>query len=157
MLLEDRDEHGEARGIEPTGTALGGAEEAGGGERLDLGKEDARAGLERREDRARAARGGASRGGGRALGGERRFLHLGEAGAGHLEEAEFLGASEAVLHGAHHAVRMVAIAFEGEHDVHEVLQQLGAREVAFLGDVADDGDRGAGGLGERDEVEAAAA
>jgi hypothetical protein len=52
---------------------------------------------------------------------------------------------------------VVAVALEGEDDVDEVLEELGAGEVAFLGDVADDGDRGAGGLGERDEVEAAAA
>ena len=47
--------------------------------------------------------------------------------AGHLEDGELVGRAEPVLRRAQHAVGVVAVAFELEHAVDEVLEHARAR------------------------------
>ena len=61
------------------------------------------------------------------------------------------------LAAADDAVVVMRVAFEIEDGVDDVLDELGAGEDAFLGDVADEADGGAGGLGEVDQFGAAIA
>ena len=67
-----------------------------------------------------------------------------EPGAGHLEDAELVRRAEAVLRGAQHAVRVVAVALELEHAVDEVLEHARAGDRAVLRHVADEEERDAG-------------
>ena len=60
-----------------------------------------------------------------------------QAGAGHLEHAELADRTEAILDGAHDAMRVMALAFEVEHGVDDVLERLGAGEASLLRDVTD--------------------
>ena len=78
-----------------------------------------------------------------------RIGHTGEPGPGHLEQPELVGRAEAVLDGAQHAQRVVAVALEREHGVDDVLEHSRAGERAVLGDVTDedDGDTAPLGLG----------
>ena len=89
-----------------------------------------------------------------ALGEEegRGVRHLGEAGAGHLEDADLVGRAEAVLDRAQDAELVAALALEVEHGVDHVLDDARAGDLAVLGDVADEDDRGAAALGEGDEL-----
>ena len=73
----------------------------------------------------------------------RRIGHADEPGAGHLEDAELVRRAEAVLRGAQHAVRVVAVALELEHAVDEVLEHARAGDRAVLRDVADEDRRDA--------------
>ena len=59
----------------------------------------------------------------------------------HLVDAQFGGAAEAVLDAAQDAIQVVLVALELEDGVHNVFQHLGARDAAFLVDVADEDDR----------------
>ena len=65
-----------------------------------------------------------------------------EAGGRHLEDSELVRRAEAVLDRAKHAVRAVAVAFELEHAVDEVLEDARAGDGAILRHVPDqeDGD-----------------
>ena len=56
----------------------------------------------------------------------------------HLEDAELADGAEAVLHRADDAVRVMALAFEVQHRVDDVLERLRAGEAAVLRDVADE-------------------
>ena len=51
---------------------------------------------------------------------------------------------------------MVSIAFEGEDYIYEVFKKFGAREIAVLGDVTDNGYRSTACLCECDKVKATA-
>jgi hypothetical protein len=62
--------------------------------------------------------------------------HLAQALFHHLEDAHLVGGAEAVLGGADDAERVAAVALERQHGVHQVLEQLGARDGAVFGDVA---------------------
>ena len=64
-------------------------------------------------------------------------IHLRQAVFPHLENADFLGASEAVLDRAKQAVLAVHIPLEIKHRVHHVLQRHGPGDAALLGDMAD--------------------
>ena len=88
-----------------------------------------------------------------ALGEEQlgRVGDLAQAAAGHLEHADLVGRTEAVLHRAQDAELVRAFAFEREHRVDHVLDHARAGDLAVLGDVADQDDGGAGALGEADQ------
>jgi hypothetical protein len=66
----------------------------------------------------------------------------------HPEDADLVHPAEPVLGGAQDAVVQPARALEVEHRVHDVLQRLGPRDPAPLGDVAHEEDGGSGLLGE---------
>ena len=85
-----------------------------------------------------------------ALGEEERggVGDLGEAGAGHLEDADLVGGAEAVLDRAQDAELVAALALEVEHGVDHVLDHARAGDLAVLGDVADEDDGDAAALGE---------
>ena len=152
-FFEDGDDHGDARGVGAGDFAFGGAEHGVGGEGLHFDHQDARA----REGGGDDGAGGfgaffvgfEEEGGG--------VFDGFEAGAGHAEEADFEGGAEAVFGGADDAVVVVGVAFEIEDGIDDVFDELGAGEDAFLGDVADEADGGAGGFGEVDEFSAAVA
>ena len=133
-------------GVPADDGAPGGAGGGGGDERLDLDEQRPGA-LDAGEDRG--AGGGAV-----ALGEEERrgVRDLGEAGAGHLEDADLVGRAEAVLDRAQDAELVAALALEVEHGVDHVLDDARAGDLAVLGDVADEDDRGAAALGEGDEL-----
>src|SRR5205085_8600853 len=107
-FLEDGDDHGDAVGRDAGDLALGGTDDGGGGEGLDLDEEDA----------------GALHGGGddRARGLAALFVLLREEAsgigdffqtpAGHLEEADLVGAAETVLDAAYDAMGVEAITLE---------------------------------------------
>ena len=65
-----------------------------------------------------------------------------------------MGTSEAIFYCAHHAIGMMPIALKGEDYIHEVFQKFGTCEVTVLGDMTNDGYRGATGFGQRDKVKA---
>ena len=71
---------------------------------------------------------------------------------GHGEEAELVDRAEAVLGGAHDAKAAAGLALEVEDGVHQVLEHPRAGDRAFLGDVADEDDRGGRGLGKADQL-----
>jgi hypothetical protein len=63
---------------------------------------------------------------------------LDEAALAHLEDAGLRGRAEAVLQRAQRAVGPLALAFELQHAVDEVLQDARARDRALLRHVADE-------------------
>ena len=65
----------------------------------------------------------------------RRVGHGTQPGGRHLEHAKLADRPEPVLHSPHHAVRVMALAFEVEDGVHDMLQSLGPCEAAVLRDV----------------------
>ena len=73
--------------------------------------------------------------------------------AGHLEEADLLGRTEPVLDPTQDPVAVVLVTFKAQDHVHQMLKQLGARQGAFLGHVADQDDRHAGFLGQEREFD----
>ncbi len=77
--------------------------------------------------------------------------------AGHLEQADFVRAAEAVLHASHDAMGMEAVALEIRDGIDDVLDELGAGQRALLGDMPDQNDRRAAGLGQVNQVHAAIA
>ena len=88
-----------------------------------------------------------------ALGQEKfgRVRHLAQPSAGHFEHADLVGRTEAVFDRAQNAELVRAFAFERQHGVDHMLDDAGARDLAILGDVADQNHGGAGSLGEADE------
>jgi hypothetical protein len=83
---------------------------------------------------------------------QRRGIGHGEqAGAGHLEQPEFVGGTEAVLRRAQQPQRMVTIALELQHRVDDVFEHAWSGETAVLGDVTDEHDRDVALLGFVDE------
>ena len=99
-------------------------------------------GLDLEQDRPRslerAGDGGARLAGDRLAEDLRRVGHAGEPGAGHLEDAELVRRAEAVLHRAQDAMRVVAVAFELEDAVDEVLEHARAGDGAVFRHVADE-------------------
>ncbi len=75
-----------------------------------------------------------------------------QAGGGHLEDPQFVRGAEAVLGGAQGAIEAVAVALELQHSVDHVLEHARAGDRALLGDVADEEDGRAGGLGQAEEA-----
>lgn len=82
---------------------------------------------------------------------------LGEAGIGHLEDADFGCGAEAVFDAADEAVGVVAVAFKCEDSIDHVFEYAWASQGALLGDMADHDDGGACGFGDGDELGAALA
>ena len=66
----------------------------------------------------------------------------------HLEQPHLAGGSEAVLDRAHDAQGAVAVTLDAHHRVDEVLEGARTRQLAVLGDVADEDERGASGFGQ---------
>ncbi len=131
----------------PARAAAGG----GGEQRLDLDQHRPRA-LDPGEDRRAgdvAAALGEEQGGG--------VGDLDQAALGHLEDADLVGRAVAVLHRAQDAELVAAVAFEIERRIDHVLQHPGAGERALLGDVADQHQGEAAGLGEADQLGGAGA
>ena len=145
MGLEHREHHGEARLVPADDGAARRAERRGRDQRLDLDQHRPRA-LHAGED-----------GGARRLGVALAEEELGWVGdlaqalVRHLEDADLVGRAEAVLHRAQDAEMVAAFALEIEHGVDHVLDDARPGDLAFLGDVADEHDRGAGGFGVADD------
>src|SRR5581483_8954241 len=98
-------------------------------------------------DRPRAFERASNGGAGLAVDGApehfRRIGHADEAGARHLEDAELVRRTEAVLYRAQHAMCVVAVALELEHAVDEMLEYARAGDRAVLRHVADEDRRDA--------------
>ena len=77
----------------------------------------------------------------------RRVRHLAKTAAGHLENADLVGGAEAVLYGAEDAEMMTAFALEIQNGIDHVLDDARARDLAVLGDMADEDDGSARLLG----------
>jgi hypothetical protein len=75
----------------------------------------------------------------------------------HLEDPDLVGGAEAVLHRPQHAIRVVLLALEVEHGVHQVLEHARPGQRPFLGHVANQERRDATSLGERHQAGAALA
>ncbi|HEX4634792.1 MAG TPA: ATPase domain-containing protein, partial [Rhizomicrobium sp.] len=110
-------------------------------QRLDLHEKRARA-LEAREHRRARRRARAI-----AEKQRRRIGDFGQALAGHLEDADLVGGAETVLDRAQHAEVMTPLTFEIEHRVDQMFDRLGPGNLAVLGDMADQQQRRAAGLG----------
>ena len=78
----------------------------------------------------------------------RRRAHADEPALAHLEDADLARRAEAVLHGAHDAERVVAVALEVQHRVDHVLEHARPGDRTVLGDVTDDERRDAEVLGD---------
>ena len=92
--------------------------------------------------------------------GQEQFRGIGDlqqSAVGHLEDADLVGRSEAVLHGPENAELVAALALERQYGIDHVLQDLGAGDHAVLGDVADQHKDGAARLGQTDQLLGAAA
>jgi hypothetical protein len=70
------------------------------------------------------------------------ILHRREPGLTHAEDADLLGRAEAVLAGAQQPKALAAIALEGEHRIHQVLEHARAGDGAIFGHVAHQDQRG---------------
>src|SRR5699024_2532413 len=70
-----------------------------------------------------------------------------QAAVGHGEHTQFVDGAEAILDGADDAVAAGGLGFEIEHGVDHVLEHARPGDDALLGDVADQNQRRAGGLG----------
>ena len=55
--------------------------------------------------------------------------------APHLEHAQFMGGTKAILHRPKQAMTGESIAFEGQHRIHQVFQHLRASQHPFFGDM----------------------
>ena len=65
----------------------------------------------------------------------------------HLIDAQLGGGAETVLHGAENAVQVVLVALELDNRVDNVFQNLRTSQRSLLGDVANEDDGHAAGLG----------
>jgi hypothetical protein len=127
---EDGDDHRQALGVDAGAHAARHGQVGRGDERLYLEQEGPRA-LERAADcRADFAGGAAEE--------LRRVGHALQPGAGHLEDAELVRRAEAVLDRPQDAMRVVAVAFELQDAVDEVLQHARPRDGAVLRHVPDE-------------------
>ena len=77
----------------------------------------------------------------------RGVVHAAQPVVEHLEHADLERCAEAVLDAAQDAVDVVAVAFELQDDIDDVLEDLRAGDGPVLGDVADDDDRRSGRFG----------
>ena len=78
--------------------------------------------------------------------------YLPEAGSRHFKDGELTGGAKAVLDAAEHAVRTAVFPFKLQHHIHNMFQNLGARDGAFLGNMADEDDRNATGFSKAEEL-----
>lgn len=117
--FEDGDEKVEPIDIKATGGAFGVAEVGLGGEGLDFDEYRAVT-LEGGEDDGAVGIGALSEESGGWV------LNFFEAGAQHFEDSDFVGGAEAVFDGADGLETAVAVAFEVEDDVDEMLEDFGA-------------------------------
>ena len=53
----------------------------------------------------------------------------------HFEEPNLHCGAESVFDPSYHAVRMVPVSFKGQHNINNVLQHSGARQLTVLGDM----------------------
>ena len=82
-----------------------------------------------------------------------RIGDLRQAAARHLEHADLVGRAETVLHRAQDAEMMAALALEIENRIDEMLDLLGTGDLTILGDMADEQQRRAAGLGIAHQIE----
>ena len=73
--------------------------------------------------------------------------HLVQPRVFHLKHADLVRGPEPVLHRTQDPVGVALLPFEIQHGVHDMLQKAGARNGAFLRDVADEKDRNPAALG----------
>lgn len=64
-----------------------------------------------------------------------------QASVGHFEDTDLIGRPEPVFRGSDNSVVMMTVALEIENGVDDVLESLGPRDRAFLGNVADQENR----------------
>src|SRR6478609_10105286 len=131
-LVEHRDDHREAGGVEAARGAPGRGQGRRCDERLDLGHEGAAA-LERDGDAGACDR--------EVAPGEEEPARVGQADdadVGEVEAADLVGGTEAVLHRADESQPRVPVTLELHDDVDEVLEDTRARDRAVLGDVSDE-------------------
>ena len=150
--FEDREQHGEPLAVPadraaPRGRARGKTD----GERLDFDQHGARAFEGGEDGGARQLFAAFSEKQARRVGDFVETLRF------HREDADLVGAAEAVLDGAQDAVLVRAFALEAEHGVDHMFEDARPRDIAVLGDVTDQHQRGAAFLGEADEFVGAGA
>src|SRR5215472_11043903 len=78
--------------------------------------------------------------------------HLDEAAVAHLEDADLVGRTKAVLDGAQDAELVAALTFEIEHGVDHVLEDAWPGDEPFLRDMADQDDDKAAALRDTDQL-----
>ena len=91
---------------------------------------------------------------------DEKFSRIGDfaqAFAGHFEEADFVRAAETVLDAADDAMGVEAITLEISDGIDDMLDDLGPGQCAGLGDMPDENDGGAAGLGQINQIHAAIA
>ncbi len=108
------------------------------------------------QQRAAAFDAGENRRAGRAeiAFGEKQFGGIGnlaQPGAAHLEHADLVGGTEAVLDRPQDTKLMRAFAFKREDRIHHMLDDAWSGDLAILGHVADEDHGGARALGEPDQ------
>ena len=81
----------------------------------------------------------------------RGVRHFGKAAAGHLEHANLVGRAEPVLGRPQEPEGVRAVALEGEDGVDHMFDDAWARDLAVLGHVPDEQQRGVARLGEADQ------
>ena len=67
----------------------------------------------------------------------RGVFDLAEALVFHLKHTNLKGGPKAVFNTTQYAVDIVVVALKGEHHIHDVFQNLRARNGSIFGDVAD--------------------
>ena len=78
--------------------------------------------------------------------------NLDQSAIGHLEHADLVGRSEAVLHRAQDSELVPALAFEGQNGVDHVFQYLGAGNRPLLGDMPDQQQGETAAFGDADQL-----
>ena len=130
--LQHRQQHADLVGAEADAGALGVGETAFARQRLDFGHQRTRAFHDHGHDDARHGAVGTVPIEIAGIG------HFRQAVAAHLENAHLVGAAVTVLAGPQRAVHRRIVVGEHDHRVHHVLQQHGAGDAPFLGDVSDE-------------------
>ena len=149
VFLEHRDKHGQPTTVETTHSALGTTEKTRGYQCVDFAKKtacschsrDKRASWRGRPTTERHA----------------NAFEFCEPVATHFKQADFLRRTESVLHAAHHARRGMPIAFEAEHDINKMLEQLRSRERSFFRDMPNENHAATCRLRETNKIETTAA
>ena len=146
MGLQHGHHHGQPTRIPADDGAPRRAERARRNQRLELDQQ--RPGAFHAGEHRRAGRGGVTAGQEQ----RRRVGDLGEAGPGHLEHADLVGRPEAVLHGPQDAEMVGAITLEARHGVDHVFHDARTGDLPVLGDMADEDQCRAAGLGVADQA-----
>jgi hypothetical protein len=135
MAAQYRQQHREAPRVEPLCDTTGSTEARGVHQRLNLHEEGAPALARCHDDAARHRCRGASQEDGR------RIANLLETRIRHREEGHLVHRAKAVLRGPQQAVATAGVAFEIQHRVDQMLQELRTGDAAILGHMADNEDR----------------